>query len=142
MDEQNERLCNAYLEIAEREASAIVVSQTRAEVREINNAIRSRLRQRGLVGAAESQVTALEQVDLTSAQKLDARHYPPDCVLVFNRDFGGYVRGEQGKLIGITATRLALEVAGKVRHVPLTRLAHISVCCLARLRSRLATSFS
>jgi len=126
--EQNERLCNAYLEIAEREASAIVVSQTRAEVREINNAIRSRLRQRGLVGAAESQVTALEQVDLTSAQKLDARHYPPDCVLVINRDFGGHVRGEQGKLIGITATRLALEVAGKVRHVPLTRLDHISVC--------------
>jgi conjugative relaxase-like TrwC/TraI family protein len=126
--DQSEQLCSAYLEIAEREESAIVVSQTRAEVREINNAIRSRLRQRGLVGAAESQVTALEQVDLTSAQKLDGRHYPPDCVLVFNRDFGGYVRGEQGKLIGITATRLALEVTGKVRHFPLTRLDHISVC--------------
>jgi hypothetical protein len=126
--DQSEQLCSAYLEIAEREESAIVVSQTRAEVREINNAIRSRLRERGLLGAAESQVTALEQVDLTSAQKRDARHYSPDCVLVFNRDFGGCARGEQGKLIGITASRLALEVAGKVRHVPLKHLDHINVC--------------
>ncbi len=126
--DQSEQLCSAYLEIAEREESAIVVSQTRAEVREINNAIRSRLRQRGLLGAAESQVMALEQVDLTAAQKRDARHYPPDCVLVFNRDFGGCARGEQGKLIGITASRLALEVAGRVRHVPLKDLDHINVC--------------
>jgi hypothetical protein len=126
--EQNDRLCNAYLETVEREESAIIVSQTRAEVREINNAIRTRLRQRGLLGTAESEVTALEQVDLTSAQKRDARHYPPDCVLVFNRDFGGCGRGKQGKLIGITANRLALEVAGKVRHVPLTHLDRLNVC--------------
>jgi hypothetical protein len=31
-------------------------------------------------------------------------------------------------LIGITAKRLALEVNGKVRHVPLTHLDHINVC--------------
>jgi conjugative relaxase-like TrwC/TraI family protein len=127
-DDQSEQLCSAYLEITERKESAIVVSQTRAEVREINNAIRGRLRQRGLLGAAESQVTALEQVDLTAAQKRDARHYPADCVLVFNRDCGGCARGEQGKLVGITANRLALEVAGKVRHVPLKHLDHINVC--------------
>lgn len=126
--DQSEQLCSAYLEIAAREESAIVVSQTRAEVRGINNAIRSRLRERGLLGAVESQVTALEQVDLTTAQKRDARHYPPDCVLVFNRDFGGCARGEQGKLIGITPNRLALEVAGKVRHFPLKHLDHINVC--------------
>jgi conjugative relaxase-like TrwC/TraI family protein len=127
-DDQSEQLCDAYLEIVAREESAIVVSQTRAEVREINDAIRNRLRQRGLLGAAESQVTALEQVDLTAAQKRETRHYPPDCVLVFNRHFGGCARGEQGKLIGITANRLALEVAGKVRHVPLKHLGHINVC--------------
>ena len=127
-DDQSEQLCSAYLEITERKESAIVVSQTRAEVREINNAIRGRLRQRGVLGAAESQVTALEQIDLTAAQKRETRHYPPDCVLVFNRQFGGCAPGEQGKLIGITANRLALEVAGKVRHVPLKHLGHINVC--------------
>jgi hypothetical protein len=38
------RLCDRYLAIAEGGESAIVVSQTRAEVREINDAIRERLR--------------------------------------------------------------------------------------------------
>jgi hypothetical protein len=97
-------------------------------VREINDAIRKRLRERGLLAGNETEVTALEQVDLTSAQKRDARHYPADCVLVFNRNFSGCIRGERGKLIGITAKRLALELNGKVRHVPLTHLEHINVC--------------
>jgi len=126
--EQSTRLCDGYLDIAERGESAVVVSQTRADVREINDAIRERLRERGVLADNETEVTALEQVDLTVAQKLDARHYPADCVLVFNRDLSGCVRGERGKLIGITAKRLALESNGKVRHVPLTHLDHINVC--------------
>jgi conjugative relaxase-like TrwC/TraI family protein len=128
LGEQSTRLCDGYLAIAGRNESAIVVSQTRAEVREINDAIRERLRERCLLADNETKVMALEQVDLTSAQKLDARHYPGDCVLVFNRDLSGCVRGERGRLIGITARRLALEVNGKVRHIPLTHLDHINVC--------------
>jgi hypothetical protein len=128
LGEQSTRLWDGYLAIAGRGESAIVVSQTRAEVREINDAIRERLRERGLLAGNETEVTALEQVDLTSAQKRDARYYPADCVLVFNRNLSGCVRGKRGKLIGITAKRLALEVNGKVRHIPLTHLDHINVC--------------
>ncbi|MDQ6912070.1 MAG: relaxase domain-containing protein [Verrucomicrobiota bacterium] len=126
--ERNDEIRDAYLEIAERGESALVISQTRAEVRAINNAIRARLRQRGVLGEAESQVTGLEQIDLTAAQKIDARHYPPDCVLVFNRDLASFKRGVQAKLIGITAKHLAFELAGKVRQMPLTKLDHLNVC--------------
>ena len=125
--EQNDHIRDAYLDIMEAGESALVISQTRAEVREINNAIREQLRQRGVLGE-ESKVTALEQQDLTAAQKLDARHYPPDCVLVFNRDVAGFKRGAQVKLIGITTNRLAFELRGKVRHIPLTKLDHLNVC--------------
>lgn len=126
--EQNERLSDAYLEIFARGESAIVVSQTRAEVREINDEIRGKLRQRGLLPADESQVTALEQIDLTSAQKLERTHYPDDSLITFNRDLNGCARGEHGKLIGITGKRLVLDVNGKVRHVPLTHVDRINVC--------------
>jgi ATP-dependent exoDNAse (exonuclease V) alpha subunit len=125
--EQNDHIRDAYLDIAMRGESALVISQTRAEVRDINSAIREQLRQRGVLGV-ESKVTALEQLDLTAAQKLDARYYPSDCVLVFNRDVAGFKRGAQGKLIGITANRLAIELGGKVRHVPLTKIGHLNVC--------------
>ena len=125
--EQNDHIRDAYLGIVESGESALVISQTRAEVREINNAIREQLRQRGVLGE-ESKVTALEQLDLTAAQKLDARHYPADCVLVFNRDVAGFKPGAQVKLIGITTNRLAFELRGKVRHIPLTKLDHLNVC--------------
>ena len=51
---QNERLTNAYLEIAKSGESAIVISQTRAEVRAVNDAIREQLRNRGLLAGEES----------------------------------------------------------------------------------------
>jgi hypothetical protein len=44
----------------------------------------------------ETNITALEQVDLTRAQKLHARHYLDHCVVVFNRDLNGCRRGERG----------------------------------------------
>jgi ATP-dependent exoDNAse (exonuclease V) alpha subunit len=128
LGEQGTRLCGAYLDIIAQGESSVVVSQTRAEVREINDAIRERLRERGLLASNETEIMALEQIDLTRAQKLDARHYPTDCLLVFNRDLNGCRRGERGKLIGITGKRLALEVNGRVRHVPLTHIDHINVC--------------
>jgi conjugative relaxase-like TrwC/TraI family protein len=125
---QNERLTNAYLEIAKSGESAIVISQTRAEVRAVNDAIREQLRNRGLLAGDESAVTALEQVDLTEAQKLDLRHYPSGSVVVFNRDFRNCSRGDQAKILGQTHKRLVLESNGKVHQVPVNHLDKISIC--------------
>ncbi len=126
--EQSERLSEAYLRLATAGESAIVVSQTRAEVRALNEAIRSRLRANGLLDGVESAVTALEPVDLSTAQKWDARHYPPGSVLVFNRDYRGAKRGEQGKLVGVGPTGLVLESAEGVRRVSFSHLDKLTVC--------------
>lgn len=128
LNEQNERLSDEYIGIARQGESAIVVSQTRAEVREINDAIRRKLRERGLLSSDETEVTAIEQIDLTSAQKLNRKHYPDDCLIVFNRAVNGCARGEKGKLIGITPKRVVVEVNGKVRQLPLPYVDHINVC--------------
>jgi ATP-dependent exoDNAse (exonuclease V) alpha subunit len=125
---QNERLTNAYLEIAKSGKSAIVISQTRAEVRSVNDAIREQLRDRGLLAGEESAVTALEQVDLTEAQKLDLRHYPSGSAVVFNRDFRNRTRGEHGKIIGLTARHLVVEIAGRLHRVRRNHLDKITVC--------------
>jgi ATP-dependent exoDNAse (exonuclease V) alpha subunit len=76
--EQRERLIEAYVGFAARGETAIVVSQTRAEVRAINEAVRAGLRRCGALTGADTSVTALEQVDLTTAQKADTRHYPAE----------------------------------------------------------------
>jgi conjugative relaxase-like TrwC/TraI family protein len=123
-----DQIRDAYIEIAQRGESALVISQTRSEVRDINNSIRERLRARGLLSEREARITALENVDLTAAQKLEPRSYPAGCVLVFNRDVAGIKRGAKAKLIGVTLKRLVLDLAGELRQLPLHRVDHFNVC--------------
>lgn len=68
----------------------------------------------------ESRVTALEQVDLTAAQKLDLRHYPASSVVVFNRDFRNCARGEHRKAKSCLAVHSDLAVRSLATN--LTRL--------------------
>ena len=126
--DQNAHLCETYLDVTRRNESAIVVSQTRAEVRAINDAIRERLRENGLLPAESAEVAALEQIDLTTAQKFDSQNYPPNSILVFNRDVSGCVRGAQAKFVGLTAKRLVFEAGGKVRHLAVAELDRVNVC--------------
>jgi len=125
---QNERLTNAYIDIVAERESAIVVSQTRAQVRAINDAIHESLRARGALSGSEARVTALEQVDLTEAQRLDLRHYPDGSVVVFNRNVGKCARGQQAKIIGLTTKHLVVEVAGRLHQVRRNHLDRITIC--------------
>ena len=74
--EQADKLADEYLRLAEQNASAVVVSQTWGEVHRVNSRVRDALKGKGLIGAADSAVQALERIDLTNAQKSDQRFYP------------------------------------------------------------------
>lgn len=128
LHEQAERLSEAYVALATAGESAIVVSQTRAEVRTLNDSIRQRLRTNGLLTGDDVETTALEQLDLSTAQKRDRRFYPVDSVVVFNRNFRGCARGDQGRLVGFTGLGMVLEVSGKLRRVPFSVLDRLTVC--------------
>ncbi|MCI0537983.1 MAG: relaxase domain-containing protein [Verrucomicrobiales bacterium] len=77
--DQAERLAAEYLRTAEAGHTQVVVAQTWNEVNRVNECVRSRLREKGLLGNEEKEVEALEHVDLTNAQKRDHRYYPPKC---------------------------------------------------------------
>jgi len=83
--EQADKLADEYLRLAEQNASVVVVSQTWSEVHRVNSRVRDTLKGKGLLGAADSAVQALERIDLTNAQKRDERFYPTDAVIVFNQ---------------------------------------------------------
>ncbi len=127
-EEQAQKLSDAYVELCERGESAIVVSQTRTEVQVINEKIRERLRERKKLMGDEVEVTSLERVDLTQAQMRDPTHYPPGGVLVFNQDYRGIRRGQQGGLVGITASGIALQIEGRVHRLPLSQIGRLTVC--------------
>ncbi|MDB5439710.1 MAG: conjugal transfer protein [Caulobacteraceae bacterium] len=113
-DEQNAQLVETYLQHVSSGESALVVSQTRAEVREVNEAVRSRLRSNGTLVGPEQVLTALEPLDLTVAQKGDARFYPPGCLAILNR---GKTAQQPGRIVAVTAVGVVVEVAGRLRTI-------------------------
>jgi conjugative relaxase-like TrwC/TraI family protein len=128
LGEQADNLADEYLRLAEQNASAIVVSQTWGEVHRVNSRVREALKGKGLVGAADSAVQALERIDLTNAQKRDERFYPTDAVIVFNQKVRDAAPGAKGKLVGILKTSVLVEVSGKFVTVSNRLLDRLTVC--------------
>ena len=62
--------------------------------------VRDALKSRGLLGAADSVVQALDKLDLTNAQKRDERFYPKDAVLDFDQKVREAEPGAKGKFAG------------------------------------------
>ena len=128
LGEQADKLADEYLRLAAQKASAVVVSQTWAEVHRINSRVRDALKSKGLLGKNDVTVQALEKHDLTNAQKRDDRFYPKDAVIVFNQKVRQAAPGANGKLLGIVKTGVLVEVDGKCVTVANKLLDKITVC--------------
>ncbi len=126
--EQQEGLASDYLELARKGESTVIVAQTWSEIRKVNESVREALKRAGLIGAKEHKITALEAVDLTDAQKRDARSYGPGTVLVFNRDTCGFRKGQRGRLVGISDDAIGVEAGNIIREIPFRQLGRLTVC--------------
>ncbi len=127
-EEMSTRVVRAYLDAIGHNESALVISQTRAEVRALNESIRGALRTQKRIDEDEHSVTALESIDLTAAQKLDPRFYPSDHVLVFNRRIAGCDQGTCGRMLAANTSGIFIETAGKIRVVRPKHADYLTVC--------------
>ena len=128
LGEQADKLAAEYVRLAEQNAAAVVVSQTWGEVHRVNSRVRDALKGKGLLGAADTVVKVLDKLDLTNAQKRDARFYPPDAIVVFNQKVSAAQPGAEGKLAGIVKVGVLIEVGGKIVTVPNKLLDRITLC--------------
>jgi len=126
--DQQDRLAEQYLRLATENQSVVVVSQTWSEIHKVNERVRAALKARHLIGDEDKTVTALEPVDLTDAQKRDKRFYTEESVLMFNRNAGGFKKGETGRMIAITDGGVVVEGIGKIRTIRFKQLDRLTVC--------------
>src|SRR5208283_3322231 len=126
--DQAGKLADEYLGLAEKDVSAVVVSQTWAEVHRVNEHVRDKLKSKGLLGANDVTVQTLEKIDLTNAQKRDKRFYPPDALILFNQKVREAQAGAKGKLGGIVKASVLVEVDGRFVTVTDKMLDKITVC--------------
>lgn len=130
LGDQADKLADEYLRLAEQNASAVVVSQTWAEVHRVNSRVRDALKAKGLLGPSDAAIQVLDRLDLTNAQKRDERFYPKDSVVVFNQKIREAEPGAKGKLAGVVKAGVLVEVAGRFITVSNKMLDRISVCQL------------
>jgi conjugative relaxase-like TrwC/TraI family protein len=128
LGEQADKLADEYVRLAEEKASAVVVSQTWAEVHRVNSKVRDALKGKGLLGANDVAVEALDKLDLTNAQKRDKRFYPQDAVIIFNQKVRQAELGMRGKLAGIVEVGVLVEIDGRTVTVANKVLDKINVC--------------
>ena len=61
LGEQADKLADEYVRLAEQKASAVVVSQTWAEVHRVNSQVRDALKSKGLLGANDVDGSSTRQ---------------------------------------------------------------------------------
>ena len=125
---QADTLAAEYVQLAEQNASAVVVSQTWDEVRRVNSSVRDALKSKGLLGANDTAIQVLDKLDLTKAQKRDERFYPLDAVIIFNQKVREVEPGSKGKLANIFKWGALVEVNGAIVAVSNRLLDRITVC--------------
>ncbi len=108
---QHEMLATEYLAAMERKEKALVVAQTREEVRQVNEAIRTRMQDAGKLGASASLKT-YQPVDLDEAQKRDARFYQEGHHAGFIRSYGRFAKGELYPVVGANERGVIIEKNG------------------------------
>jgi conjugative relaxase-like TrwC/TraI family protein len=128
LGDQADKLADEYVRLAEQTASAVIVSQTWAEVHRVNSRVRDALKAKGLLDANDTVVQVLDKLDLTNAQKRDDRFYPKDAVVVFNQKVREAEPGTKGKLAGIVKAGVLVEVNERFVNVSNKMLDRISVC--------------
>ncbi len=125
--DQHEKLTKRYVEMRKDHQSTLVVAQTWNEIHSVNEQIRLALKREKLVGETDTTVTAFQPVNLTDAQKRDARSYDEKSRLIFNRDLRGFKAGESVRLQTITNTHLIVESSGRMAAILFKHLDRITV---------------
>lgn len=104
-------LASEYLAAVGRNETALVVGQTREEVRIVNEAIREKLKSAGKLGAGAT-LTTFQPVDLDDAQKRDARFYRAGHHVCFLRGYGRFAKGEICPVVGANERGVVIEKDG------------------------------
>ena len=119
-------LAHHYCQALDRKESVLALAQTWREVREANAAIRTHLHAQGRLGK-ETLLTTWQPLDLTEAQKRDARFYPQGCAVFFVRNYGRFCKGDRCEVVGMTAHGITLRKEGRLSTVSFSYAARFIV---------------
>jgi conjugative relaxase-like TrwC/TraI family protein len=90
-----QRMAEDYVDSVASGAETLVVSPTHLEGDRITTAIRQKLRERKLLRGEERVFDALQNTNLTQAERQDLVNFMPGDVLVFHQNAKGHAKGDR-----------------------------------------------
>jgi len=124
----NTQLVDDYIATLKKGKTALIISPTHKQGNAVTMAIRLKLREAGLIGKEEITAAKLENLNLTEAEKRDARNFKEGQVVQFNQHVKGVKRGttwtvrpNMGKGIHIQDRK------GNVKSLPLDKAKNFDV---------------
>ena len=90
-----ESLVNDYLDAVKNKKTALVISPTRKQSDEVTEALRKKMKSSGMLGKKELNISRLQNLNLTEAQKSDWRNLLEGQVVQFNQNMPNIKRGSQ-----------------------------------------------
>jgi ATP-dependent exoDNAse (exonuclease V) alpha subunit len=115
-DNRKEILADDYLKAEQAGEKVLIISQTLDEIHTVNDAVRQRLKDEGLLGEGK-KLTLFESRDLDNAQKLDARYYHNNDYVFFVKTYGRFQKGDLVKIEAIEADGVRLNKQCRVTTV-------------------------
>lgn len=107
--ERYQRLAADYARHTRAGETAIIVSPTHAEGRQVATAVRDTLRQEGRLGSQEQEMHTLRNLQWTTAQKSHARQYSPGLVVQFLQHAPGIGSGQRFTVVDADDHRVLLQ---------------------------------
>ncbi|MGH1384294.1 MobF family relaxase [Kordia sp.] len=90
-DKRIEAIADGYINSIQSKKSALIISPTHNEGDMINNVVRHKLKQKGIIKGKEREFTTLKNLSFTDSQKLDTKLYNDNQIIRFiNHQKGGY----------------------------------------------------
>ena len=94
-EERHAKLAQDYLKLSGKKTAPLVVSPTRREGREVTNAIRNELTERGKLGKKSKEFTRFRNLHLETAQRREPERYLPGMMIQYHQNGKGVTRGER-----------------------------------------------
>lgn len=99
-DARFEMIADEYVQSLKDQKSVLVVCPTHAEIAKVNESVRLKLKEEGLIDKADHQIAVIKSVNFTSVEKQFARNYESGLAVSFHKNEGDFKQGEVWKVEG------------------------------------------
>lgn len=125
--ERYQCLADDYVSHRQHKQSVLVVSPIHAEGERVTEAIRSKLKEKGVL-SKEQSIGSLRNLNWTETQRGEAHRYQPQQVIQFHQNTPGFRKGEKVTVLAREGTAITVrDEAGNVKALDLRQAKHFQV---------------